>query len=50
MKKREIIVRPQMSRLEMQEVITTWAKRHDAEPRPMGRLVQRYKTQRENMH
>ena len=50
MQKREIIVRPQMNRLELQEVITTWAKRHDAEVRPMGRLVRRYKTQRENMH
>lgn len=50
MQKREIIVRPQMSRLELQEVITTWAKRHDAEVRPMGRLVRPYKTQGENMH
>lgn len=50
MQKREMIVRPHMSRLELQEAITTWAKRHDAEVRPMGRLVRRYKTQGENMH
>jgi hypothetical protein len=38
-----------MGRLELQEVITTWVKRGDAEVRPMGRFVRRYKTQGENM-
>ena len=50
MQKREIIVRPQMTRLDLQEVITAWAKRHDAEVKPMGRLVRRYKTPGEHMH
>jgi len=50
MEKREIIVRPQMSRIKLHEVIRAWAERHDAEVRPMGRLVRPYKTQGEAMH
>lgn len=50
MRKREMIIRPDMGHLELQEVIATWAKRHDAEVRPMGRLVRRYKTRGENIH
>lgn len=50
MQKREIIVRLQMSYPELQEVIAALARRYDAEVRPMGRLVRRYKTQGEHMH
>ena len=39
-----------MSRLELQRVLKAWAKRQDADVRPRGRLVRRYRTEGENMH
>ncbi|MBO0887675.1 hypothetical protein J2P12_01095 [Candidatus Bathyarchaeota archaeon] len=43
-------VSPTLSQLKVQEMIIDWASRQEAEVRPMGRLVQRYKTEGENMH
>jgi hypothetical protein len=39
-----------MSQLKLQEVLRSWAERHEAAVRPMGRLVRSYKTEGENMH
>jgi hypothetical protein len=39
-----------MSRLRLERIMRTWAKLEDAQVRPMGRLVRRYKMERENMH
>ena len=49
-RKVEIPVRQGMSQVELQTMLTIWAERHDAEVRPMGRLVRSYKTEGENMH
>jgi hypothetical protein len=48
--KREILVQPDLSQLKVQKMLIDWASIQDAEVRPMGRLVRRYKTKGENMH
>ena len=50
MRKLEILVRLRMNQFEVQEMLKAWARRHDADVRPMGRLVRRFKTEGENMH
>ena len=50
MQKREIVVRPQMKQIEVQEMLGAWAKKCLAEVRPMGRLARRYKTEGESLH
>ena len=50
MQKREIVVLHQISRLGLEGMLKDWAQREDARVRPMGRLVRRYRTERENMH
>jgi hypothetical protein len=48
--KREIFVRPQMTQIEVQEMLGEWAKKSLAEVRPMGRLVRPYRTEGESLH
>lgn len=50
MEKREIVVPPRMTRLNLEEVMKAWAQLEDAQVRAMGRLVRRYKTEGENLH
>jgi len=49
-RKREILVFPRMSQLELEEMMMDWARKEDVQIRPMGRLVRRYKTKGEDMH
>ena len=50
MHKRELSVRHGMSQSQLEAVLTAWAQEQQAEVRPMGRLVRRYKTEGENIH
>ena len=50
MKKRETVVPTLMTRRDLEELMTAWAQSEDAEVRPMGRLIRRYKTEGENLH
>ena len=50
MKIREVLVRPKISQVELHRVLGAWSERHDAELKPMGRLVRDYMTLGENMH
>ncbi len=50
MRKREIIISPRVTRLELQKVLENWSNRNQAELKPMGRLVRKYKTPGESMH
>ena len=48
--KLEILVRLRMNQFEVQKMLKAWARRHDADVKPMGRLVRPFKTEGENMH
>ena len=50
MQKREIIVPPRITQLDLEELMGAWAQSEDAQVRPMGRLVRRYKASGENLH
>ena len=39
-----------MSQSQLEAVLTAWAREQQAEVKPMGRLVRRYKTEGENIH
>ncbi len=47
---REIVVRPGIGRLELEKFLGSWSDSHDAELKPMGRLVRNYRTAGEDMH
>ena len=49
-RKREIVIPPRTTQLDLEELMSAWAQLEDAEVRPMGRLVRRYKTEGENSH
>ena len=50
MKKREIAVPRRVSRVDLEELMSAWTQLEDAQMRPMGRLVRRYRTSGENLH
>ena len=50
MQRREIVIPPRMTRRDLKELMSAWAKLEDAQVRPMGRLVRRYKTSGDNLH
>jgi|SRR5919109_1616237 hypothetical protein len=50
MRKREILVQPDMSQLKVQRRLIDWASVNNAEVRPMGRLERRYRSKGENLH
>jgi len=50
MQKVEIVVRPRISRFELQRVLKVWAAQYDADLRPRGRLRRQYRTEGENLH
>ena len=45
-----IIIKRQLSRVEVQEMLEAWTTRRGADVRAMDRLVRRYRTEGENMH
>jgi len=49
-KKREIVVPTLITRRDLEELMTAWAQLENAQVRPMGRQVRRYKTSGDNLH
>ncbi len=50
MKRHETTVRFHLAQDTVQQMLTEWAKPHNATVRPMGRLARQYKTAGEEMH
>jgi hypothetical protein len=48
--KYEIIIPARLTQLDLEELMSAWARVENAQVRPMGRLLRQYKTEGENLH